>query len=195
MLFGDIYRRGVETVAEVVQVDWLGGEEGRERQMLLLFASPSGGSEGDAVDKTFNHALEAVVPDLKTALDNLLPAYLQPEAIVPLAHIPKTSSGKTHRGHLRETGKKLRPQQLIWLSGNSASNPSSLAPPCTHEEQTMATLWAKVLGLEAGSISREDDFFRLGGDSLAVMRLATAAHEVGVTFKAADVFRSSACRS
>jgi aryl carrier-like protein len=52
-------------------------------------------------------------------------------------------------------------------------------------------LCAEVLRIGHESISREDDFFRLGGDSLEVMRLTTKANERGLVLKAADVFKTS----
>ena len=100
--------------------------------------------------------------------------------------MPKTSSGKTDRRRLKENGRELRPHQLIWISANSAITSST--PPTIDEEQTLAALWAEVLGIDPTSVHCEDDFFLLGGDSLRVMRLVTAAHEHNILLTAKDVF-------
>jgi acyl carrier protein len=40
-------------------------------------------------------------------------------------------------------------------------------------EQTVAEVWAEVLGLPAGSLGIEDSFFELGGNSLLATRAIT----------------------
>lgn len=188
----DIIRRhdliGLEIVADIIRLDL--GEKGYDRQILLLFVSDYSISRANSVhtQNKLDERLRKWVPDLKKALDATLPSYLQPEAFVPLSTIPKTSSGKTDRRRLNDTGKQLRMQQLIWISANTAKTAST--SPSTQEEQMLAVLWAEILGMNSISIAREDDFFLLGGDSLGVMRLATAAHERNILLKARDVFEN-----
>ncbi|KAH8691335.1 putative nonribosomal peptide synthase [Talaromyces proteolyticus] len=176
---------GLEIAAEIVHVNL--GEKSQERQMLLTFVSTAHGSLADCHQK-LEENLRALVPDLKSGLDAVLPTYMQPEAFFPIPAILKTSSGKTDRRRLKEFGKTLRLQQLIWISGEMANTSST--PPCTEEERTLAALWAELLGVQYQSIFREDDFFKLGGDSLGVMRLTTKAHERGLGLKAAEVFKT-----
>jgi len=75
---------------------------------------------------------------------------------------------------------------MVWISGDSLN--STGTPPSTLQEQKLAIFWAEALGIKASSIFREDDFFRLGGDSIAVMRLTTLVGSQGMTLKASDVF-------
>ncbi|MCJ1350610.1 MAG: hypothetical protein MMC33_000591 [Icmadophila ericetorum] len=188
----DIVRRhvpiGLEVVADIIRVDL--GDRGRDRQILLLFVSDDPVSRANSIhtqDK-LEKRLRTLVPDLKTALDAALPSYIQPEAFVPFPAIPKTSSGKTDRRRLKDAGKQLRLQQLIWISINATKTAST--PPSTQEEQMLAALWAEVLGIDSASVAREDDFFLLGGDSLGVMRLTTVAHERNILLQARDVFEN-----
>ncbi|MZD53805.1 phosphopantetheine-binding protein, partial [Streptomyces sp. SID5606] len=44
----------------------------------------------------------------------------------------------------------------------------------TPAERRLAAAWADVLGLPAGRIRRDDDFFALGGTSLSAVRLAVS---------------------
>lgn len=186
----DIIRRhdpiGLEIIADVVHTTW--GENGFDRQILLLFASHRSASRASSThtQDRLDEGLRTWVPSLKTALDAALPSYLQPEAFVSLPTMPKTSSGKTDRRRLKENGRQLRPHQLIWISANSAKTSST--PPNTDEEQILAALWAEVLGIDPTSVHCEDDFFLLGGDSLRVMRLVTAAHEHNILLTAKEVF-------
>ncbi|CAJ2500456.1 Uu.00g033090.m01.CDS01 [Anthostomella pinea] len=57
-------------------------------------------------------------------------------------------------------------------------------------EKRLQTLWAAVLKMEdPGRISADDSFLRIGGDSIAAMRLVGAARASGLTFSVADVLR------
>ncbi|MDP2335573.1 MAG: phosphopantetheine-binding protein, partial [Bacteroidota bacterium] len=49
-------------------------------------------------------------------------------------------------------------------------------------EEHMAAIWARLLGIEAGQISAQDNFFDIGGSSLLVMQAVVIAHkELGVS--------------
>ncbi|KAK4246306.1 non-ribosomal peptide synthetase [Corynascus novoguineensis] len=56
-------------------------------------------------------------------------------------------------------------------------------------EQMMKELWADILGMQADEISSGDNFFHLGGDSIASMRLVTAAERKRIKVTVADVFQ------
>ncbi|KAF2472339.1 CoA-dependent acyltransferase [Lindgomyces ingoldianus] len=56
-------------------------------------------------------------------------------------------------------------------------------------ERTMQQLWARVLNIEPESIGLDDSFFRLGGDSIAAMKLVGEASQDGIRLTIADVFR------
>ncbi|QKX62712.1 uncharacterized protein TRUGW13939_09873 [Talaromyces rugulosus] len=178
--------RGLEFAAEIVQVN-LGATKGHERQMLVVFVGGSVPLEGQ--EKTLDKSLQRLVPELKSRLDAQLPVYLQPEAFVAFPEIPKTSSGKTDRRRLKELGTQIRLSQLTWIRGDIEKPIHT--PPSSTIESLLATLWGEVLGIDSTTISREDDFFQLGGDSLGVMRLTTKAHERGLGLKTSDVFTSS----
>ncbi|EED19142.1 nonribosomal peptide synthase, putative [Talaromyces stipitatus ATCC 10500] len=182
----DIMRRYIPTdleiVADIVHLHL--NQADQDRQMLLAFVSGTCSTTDELQSK-----LHALVPALRVAMDAELPSYLQPEAFVPLPTIPRTSSGKTDRRRLKDIGQQLRLQQLLWIQGDTLKTSSSM--PSTEEEQVLATIWGELLGLDYSSITREDDFFKLGGDSLGVMRLTTRAHERGLLLKPSDIFQDS----
>ncbi|OJZ79900.1 hypothetical protein ASPFODRAFT_148508, partial [Aspergillus luchuensis CBS 106.47] len=60
--------------------------------------------------------------------------------------------------------------------------------PATPVERTLQQLWAKVLNIPAHTIGMDDSFFRLGGDSIAAMRLAGVARQDGFLLTVSDVF-------
>ncbi|KAM0819282.1 hypothetical protein AB5N19_05097 [Seiridium cardinale] len=59
-------------------------------------------------------------------------------------------------------------------------------------EKLLAALWKKLLKIE--DISLEDNFFRLGGDSVLSMQLVSIARARGVTLTVQDIFRNASLR-
>ena len=59
-----------------------------------------------------------------------------------------------------------------------------------HIEKKLLVLWSSMLEMDEDSISGEDSFFELGGDSLTAMRLVGAARDEGLSLTVADVFRN-----
>ncbi|KAH6699978.1 hypothetical protein BKA61DRAFT_582816 [Leptodontidium sp. MPI-SDFR-AT-0119] len=62
--------------------------------------------------------------------------------------------------------------------------------PSTPAEHVLQEIWAKVLNLDAASIGVDDSFFRLGGDSVAAMKVVAIARRANLSFSVADVFRN-----
>ncbi|KAF2471471.1 amino acid adenylation, partial [Lindgomyces ingoldianus] len=115
-----------------------------------------------------------------------LPGYMVPEVYFAVAQLPMTVSGKTDRKRLREIGASFSAQQLAEMR-TSSQGPKRL--PSTEAEKAMQQLWARVLGIEPESIGLDDSFFRLGGDSIAAMKLVSEARRMGLHLSVADIFR------
>ncbi len=95
---------------------------------------------------------------LRQSMRGALPGHMIPAAFVFLEDFPSTPHGKIDRAALR----KIVPK--------TSSNASD-EPPRTDTEKRIATVWSELF--ERNSLSRQDDFFDLGGDSL--MAAVTAA--------------------
>jgi amino acid adenylation domain-containing protein len=88
-----------------------------------------------------------------------LPAYMVPERVVVTGEFPLTANGKIDRAAVADlAGQVTRP-----------AVPSAAEPPRGPVETTLARLWARLLNVPA--ISRGDNFFTLGGDSLLATQL------------------------
>ena len=60
--------------------------------------------------------------------------------------------------------------------------------PTSDTERQMQRIWAEVLGLDAVTIGLDDNFFQLGGDSIAVMKVVEKARKAGIELAVIDVF-------
>ncbi|MDL2079743.1 amino acid adenylation domain-containing protein [Streptomyces sp. GXMU-J15] len=93
---------------------------------------------------------------LRSALAATLPDHLVPSAYVLLDSLPLTPSGKLDRAALPApdgTALARRPYEA----------------PTGETEETLAAIWAELLGLER--VGRHDGFFELGGHSLLAVTL------------------------
>ncbi|KAH8805177.1 hypothetical protein F5884DRAFT_885253 [Xylogone sp. PMI_703] len=133
-----------------------------------------------------------ISPDLRNQLRSLeksltegLPSYMIPALFVPLSRMPLLPSGKTDRRTLREIISDLSPDAMRDFSLNDTQK----RQPDTETETEVCRLWSDILGIATDSIGLDDSFFRLGGDSIAAMRLATLAHDSGLRITVADVFK------
>jgi acyl-coenzyme A synthetase/AMP-(fatty) acid ligase/thioesterase domain-containing protein len=101
---------------------------------------------------------------IRAALHNQLPGYMVPETVVFLDALPRTDRGKLDRSAL--------PAPPAVIPGQGAGELSEW-------ENIVASVWERVLALEV--VGRDDDFFELGGDSLAAEQLMSAlVQELGV---------------
>ncbi|MHB8243214.1 MAG: non-ribosomal peptide synthetase [Solirubrobacteraceae bacterium] len=88
---------------------------------------------------------------LRAHLADWLPDYMLPGAIVIVAELPRTPSGKIDR-------------QLLPDPDLAGAESAEYVAPRTPLEEAVAAIWAQVLGMERVGV--EDDFFALGGHSL-----------------------------
>jgi len=96
-------------------------------------------------------------------LKQTLPDYMIPGAFVMLETLPLTSSGKVDRRALPAPDR------------NGFQDEGQFVGPRTPVEQTLADIWAEVLGLERVGI--HDNFFHLGGHSLLAIQIVSRVRD------------------
>jgi len=111
---------------------------------------------------------------LRRQLQQRLPAFMVPAAIVPLPALPRLPNGKLDRRAL--------PPALFDADTSGAAQQA----PQTPTETLLATHWAAVLG--RAPAGREAGFFDNGGDSILAIQLVSRARETGLALTPRDVF-------
>ncbi|MFC0007301.1 non-ribosomal peptide synthetase [Micromonospora siamensis] len=111
--------------------------------------------------------------DVRSRLRERLPEHLVPAAFVTLDALPLNDNGKVDRAALPA------PEP----AGGTA--PGATAPR-TAVEQTIADVWAQVLGV--ARVGVHDNFFTLGGDSIASIRVVSRLRKIGVTVSPKNLF-------
>jgi amino acid adenylation domain-containing protein len=123
---------------------------------------------------------------LNDRLAKLVPEYMIPTVYIALEEFPMTATGKVHHRSLRETYAKKTLEQLVSLD---VFRVSSHRAPTTASEKFLQELWAEVLSIDPATISADDSFLRIGGDSLGAMRLVGAVRKRGLALNFADIFQ------
>ncbi|MFI0242106.1 amino acid adenylation domain-containing protein [Streptomyces sp. NPDC016845] len=103
----------------------------------------------------------ALGPELRRHLRTLLPPAVVPSVVAPLDELPLNTSGKVDRPALTAAARALP---------DTAATAERVAP-ATDDERSVIALWAGLLGTDAGTPGVTDDFFLLGGNSIAATRL------------------------
>jgi amino acid adenylation domain-containing protein len=123
---------------------------------------------------------------LRDGLVDKLPSYMVPTAFMPWKKIPLTPSGKTNKKAVRQLLTNLESGSSL-LQRYLASEGIKKGPQTKMGKQ-LQQLWAEVLSIDADSIGSQDHFTRLGGDSLAAMKLVASARQVGLQLTVASIF-------
>ena len=124
-----------------------------------------------------------------------LPPYMVPSLYIPFAKLPLNANSKTDQRSLKEFGAALSLNQIKLLSpGSSQSDAKTTRQPETSAERVLQQLWADVLVLNQDRIGLDDQFFRLGGDSLAAMRLTVLARENNYQITYKDIMQQPQLR-
>jgi aryl carrier-like protein len=93
--------------------------------------------------------------ELHNYLDEKLPPYMIPSAFITLQELPRNAKGEVNRAALSVLGQEQLTREFVL--------------PRTELEQTIATAWQAVLGVD--QVGVHDNFFDLGGHSLLMIQL------------------------
>ena len=132
-------------------------------------------------DDTIPTVQSNLAEELRQFLMQKLPEYMVPQFIVEVDKFPLTSNGKVDK-------KALPPPERI---GHVAIN--VYEPPKTETEKLLASIWENVLGQKNHGVT--DDFFALGGHSLAATKLVSLIQkEMGVEIPFTTIFKAPTIR-
>ncbi|WP_298776655.1 condensation domain-containing protein, partial [uncultured Shewanella sp.] len=108
---------------------------------------------------------------INSVLKESLPLYMHPSVYIPISELPLTANGKLDR-------KALPEPELV-------SSDEYVAPRNDIERQ-LCEIWQAVLGLEQVGI--DDNFFRIGGDSIVSIQLVSRLRRAGYQLQVKDIF-------
>ncbi|KAL4997132.1 hypothetical protein BDV10DRAFT_186497 [Aspergillus recurvatus] len=130
-------------------------------------------------------SIQRTTGKLHSSLGQVLPQIMIPRLYFPVRYLPLGTAGKLDRKGLRAMVQALPKEQLLpYIISNTGSGRAVEQAA----ESILRDLWAKALEIEPGSISAEDSFFGLGGDSFAAMKLVGAARSRDIQLTFATIY-------
>ncbi|PGR94288.1 non-ribosomal peptide synthetase [Bacillus pseudomycoides] len=116
---------------------------------------------------------------LKEFLNTKLPDFMIPSYLFHLEIFPLSPSGKIDKKELKAEIPSLLEKTV-----------HQYIPPTSHTEKVLVGIWSNILNIEKEIISKEDDFFRLGGHSLiAVQVLNQIQKNFYLKLEVKDIFK------
>lgn len=104
------------------------------------------------------------IDQLNEFMREALPVYMLPAKVVVMEELPMTTSGKVDKDRL---------PAVDWSSVNTRS----IIAPETLEERVLAAAFCEVLNID--EVSRLDNFYTLGGDSISALKMASQLRKRG----------------
>lgn len=130
-------------------------------------------------------SLAAALKKLDKSIQDSLASYMVPFAYIVVDKIPQAdhkSLNQLASAIPREVLVQLR--EGIRAAWTQTSTQSALTPA----EDVLRSAWAQILGIAPDLIDVDDNFFRLGGDSVLAMKLVSRLRSQGHSLSVADIF-------
>ncbi|KAI1801102.1 putative nonribosomal peptide synthase [Daldinia bambusicola] len=161
--------------------------EGQDSDVLVAYLARK--VEYRAGEMDMDYVLQGHLADMKEnivrQISTALPKYMIPSVFLAVSNIPVTSNGKADRRALKAFVAQRRLGPDLLRSGDD-----TVQPPATETEKLLHSLWQKLLGLNGEHFGANSSFFELGGNSLAAIKLASAARDLGHNLPAQVIFKN-----
>ncbi|GAA0193617.1 hypothetical protein GCM10009122_56500 [Fulvivirga kasyanovii] len=113
---------------------------------------------------------------LRAYLVQKIPEYMVPSSFIYTPAFPLTHNGKIDK------------KALLQITGENDEDRASRMPQ-SQVDKDIAHIWEDVLG--KSSVSLDDNFFTIGGDSLKATKIISRAHkELGAKINLSDIFKN-----
>ncbi|RHZ65485.1 nonribosomal peptide synthase SidD [Aspergillus thermomutatus] len=152
----------------------------------------------DSSGQAFQTTICAMIPDsLAAALKKLdkfmrdsLPSYMVPSAYIVVDKLPMTMDHIDH-SLLNEIASQIPPQIFNQVRDGfrEIRTKATVHSHLSASESILRSAWAKILRVDPEQIDVDDNFFRLGGDSVLAMKLVSSLRAQGHSLSVADIFR------
>ncbi|KAI4856296.1 nonribosomal peptide synthase SidD [Aureobasidium sp. EXF-8846] len=135
--------------------------------------------------------LAVALKKLDKSIRDSMPSYAVPSAYIVVDNLPTDKGGQIDRDVLNRLAFSI-PLNIITKLHQGFEQAWSMnvaQVKLTVSEDILRNAWAKILRIDAGKIDVEDNFFRLGGDSVLAMKLVSGLRSQGHALSVADIFQ------
>lgn len=136
-------------------------------------------------EESHHSAVRVMTAGLADWLATIVPAYMVPDAFIPLHRVPLTATGKTDNKRLQSLGEES------WLEYYTMADGDETTQPVSDMEKQLQQVWMSVLNLSASEVPANKSFVRLGGDSISAMQVVSRARLRNIEFTVTDVLQTA----
>lgn len=136
-----------------------------------------------------NEMVMAKFERLEVQLAETLPPHMVPHTWIAVEGLPINLSGKMNRLLLIKWIEELSPVQWQEIEDVSRQSTEGCGEkhPLTAMEKEIRDMWSRVLNAPAEAIDADASFFKLGGDSISAMQIASLARARGLQMSMQDI--------
>ncbi|PVH74847.1 acetyl-CoA synthetase-like protein [Cadophora sp. DSE1049] len=132
--------------------------------------------------------LVEAIKKLDKSIEKSLPSHMVPSSYVIVDKLP-IEEGLIDHAMLNQLASRIPQNVLVQLAeGLTEAWVKTAQSNLTATEDILRNAWANILGINPEQIDVEDNFFRLGGDSVLAMKLASSLRTQGHALSVADIF-------
>ena len=154
--------------------------------LAFLWFTDSPQSQPFKLVETINQQMRGLISSLEESLAKSFPPYMVPSAYLIFEGKPdQMTSAKVDRKRLLRLAHSIEPLERARFTPGVAVN----EPPTTPMEFKLRDLWATILQVDSQRIGKNNNFVQLGGDSIAAIKLVSAAQNVGLRLTVSHVFQ------
>ena len=136
---------------------------------LRELPSSNGKDEIMFVDTSSNVAAAQQIASSRNHLSERVPGYMMPSVWLAVEFIPLSVNGKTDRSRLIKWVEGL---ETIQEAISSSTTTEEIVKPATQAEENIQGVLSAVLGIPAQTISMDQSFLGIGGDSITAMQVS-----------------------
>ena len=166
-----------------VAVELVDMQSGNYNKVLIAFLWDGKHRDTTCLLREATEELYKEVATVRLRLQASIPAYMIPQMIVPVNHIPRTTTGKVDRRCLADMTRKLSLQEIQSLS----FEPKRKETTCSSSEELLRCIWSEALGIAADEIGRDSNLLHLGGDSITAIRISGRVQSSGYRLDVTDI--------
>ncbi|KAK8172263.1 hypothetical protein BKA80DRAFT_230821 [Phyllosticta citrichinensis] len=155
------------------------GNHGKTAQQLASFWVPSYVDSKEFDSLPIDGPISKTVDAVCGSLEGTLPAYMLPNALIPVSAIPRTTQGKTDRRKLTSLHGQLTSEYLDAVSQHKAEQMNASSDG-SELERTVAAVLAEVVKISEQEIGRQVSFFAHGVDSISAISFSTGLKARGL---------------
>ncbi|KAL3427025.1 hypothetical protein PVAG01_00534 [Phlyctema vagabunda] len=128
--------------------------------------------------------------DLRTIQEHMaqrVPRYMVPSLWLPVNSFPHNVSGKIDRPRVRDWINNI--DQSLLDSITRTVGEQKVISPTSAVEEILQSVWSHTLNKPVATISRNSDFYKLGGDSIVAILVASRCRREGIDVSVPDILR------